>query len=286
MTALALMGQPGGQLDQIKPIPVGSKSVSYRIPYRLSESKHIIVRAKVNGAGPFNFIMDTGAPTLFLSKDAAQKAGIQPDNTGWATFKRMEIEGGAVLEKSHALIQEPAQLTGMNSMGLGGLHLDGVMGFTLLSQFRMELDLNKTSMIWTQVAEEPRLRSFSELSGRAPPPSSDAAIGDIAKMLTMIKKQPRETTIRGFFGIELTDAKTGVHIKTVLAKSPAESAGLKAADEVTQITVTGKEPQKIANNMESITLLNGVAPGESVLFTIIREGKKYSLSVCAGKWGL
>jgi len=32
---------------------------TYQIPYRLSETKHVIVRAKINGKGPYNFIVDT-----------------------------------------------------------------------------------------------------------------------------------------------------------------------------------------------------------------------------------
>ena len=35
---------------------------SYEVPYRLTAVKHIVVRAKINGKGPFNFILDTGRP--------------------------------------------------------------------------------------------------------------------------------------------------------------------------------------------------------------------------------
>ena len=38
---------------------------SFEVPYRLTAVKHIVVRAKINGKGPFNFILDTGAPALF-----------------------------------------------------------------------------------------------------------------------------------------------------------------------------------------------------------------------------
>ena len=31
------------------------------VPYRLTVPKHVLVRAKINGKGPFNFILDTGA---------------------------------------------------------------------------------------------------------------------------------------------------------------------------------------------------------------------------------
>ncbi len=40
---------------------------SIEVPYRLTVPKHILVRAKINGKGPYNFILDTGAPALFVS---------------------------------------------------------------------------------------------------------------------------------------------------------------------------------------------------------------------------
>ena len=47
-----------------------------RVPYQLTNTKHVLVRVKLNGKGPFNFVLDTGAPALFLSEAAAEKAGI------------------------------------------------------------------------------------------------------------------------------------------------------------------------------------------------------------------
>jgi len=40
---------------------------SYEIPYKLTDTKHVMVRVKLNGKGPFNFILDTGAPALIIS---------------------------------------------------------------------------------------------------------------------------------------------------------------------------------------------------------------------------
>src|SRR5262245_7214613 len=81
------------------------KAETYEVPYRLTIPKHILVRAKINNKGPFNFILDTGAPALFLSEEAAKKAGVKPDNKGWGTFDRFEIEGGVVLPKAKGRIE-------------------------------------------------------------------------------------------------------------------------------------------------------------------------------------
>src|SRR4051812_41215225 len=73
------------------------KAKTFDVPYRLTVPKHILVRAKINGRGPFNFILDTGAPALFVATAACKKLGIEPDHDGWGTFNRFEIEGGVVL---------------------------------------------------------------------------------------------------------------------------------------------------------------------------------------------
>ena len=46
------------------------------VPYRLTIPKHLMVRARINGKGPFNFILDTGAPALFFTEAVAKKAGV------------------------------------------------------------------------------------------------------------------------------------------------------------------------------------------------------------------
>ena len=54
------------------------KGKSYEIPYKLTATNHIMVRLKLNGKGPFNFIVDTGAPALFVATKVAKKAGTEP----------------------------------------------------------------------------------------------------------------------------------------------------------------------------------------------------------------
>src|SRR5260370_993357 len=76
------------------------QSKTYDVPYRLADTKHVVVRAKINGAGPFNFILDTGAPALFITKAVGQKIGLKDDRSGWTTLDRLEVEGGAIVAKA------------------------------------------------------------------------------------------------------------------------------------------------------------------------------------------
>src|SRR2546425_8947823 len=89
------------------------KSETFQVPYRLTDTKHILVRAKINGKGPFNFILDTGAPALFVATAVCGKLGIEADRGGWGTLERFEIEGGVVLDQVKSRIEDPFQLEGM-----------------------------------------------------------------------------------------------------------------------------------------------------------------------------
>src|SRR5262245_51441312 len=99
---------------------------TYDVPYRLTNAKHVLVRVKLNGKGPFNLIVDTGAPALILSPAVGKKLGIEPEPKGANTFDRFEVEGGVALTKVRGLIRDMYQLQGMNSLGLAGVELHGV----------------------------------------------------------------------------------------------------------------------------------------------------------------
>src|SRR4249920_2536303 len=103
-------------------------AVTYEIPYRLTDTKHVMVRVKLNGKGPFNFIIDTGAPALIMTEAVAKKVGGKTDE-GWTLFDKLDIEGGLSIVKPRGVAVDMFQLKGMNSMGLAGVELHGVLGY-------------------------------------------------------------------------------------------------------------------------------------------------------------
>ena len=56
---------------------VGDPDAVLTIPFRLVNDK-VVVRARVNGDGPFDFVIDTGAEQMVLSKETAQAVGVRP----------------------------------------------------------------------------------------------------------------------------------------------------------------------------------------------------------------
>src|SRR5438552_304020 len=94
--------------DQIKERKPGVVS------YRLTDTQHVLVRVKINGKGPFNFIVDTGAPILFVSTPVGKKLGLKADAKGFTILDKLEFEGGLTQTKVKCRVETPFQLEGMN----------------------------------------------------------------------------------------------------------------------------------------------------------------------------
>lgn len=263
---------PPVQAGETMPTP----AKTYDVPYRLTSSNHILVRVKINGKGPYHFILDTGAPTLFVSTAVCRKLGIQPDAQGWSTFERFAIEGGVVLKKARGRVEDPFQLAGMNSLGLAGAELHGVIGYSLLAQFRLEFDFTKDKLRWTALDFKPA--APQGLDGQAM--SEMDVVSGLMKVLGSLlgKKSEPDIVLRGFLGIGLEEAKNTLRIQSVLAGSPAALAGLRPGDCIQRFQ--GKPVRSLAelNRLAVKLVANEVVP-----LTIMRDGQTETIQIKAGK---
>jgi len=139
-------GRPsGGRIE-------GSKSVT--LPIRLLNN-HVYVQAKVNGKGPYTFIVDTGGHTL-ISPHVAKEAGLQvfgegsssgagekTETLGFARYK--EIALGPV-----RLTDQPAFITNIYNPSIEGIPVDGMVGFELFARFAVRLDYGAKTMTITE----------------------------------------------------------------------------------------------------------------------------------------
>jgi hypothetical protein len=250
---------------------------TYQVPYRLTKTQHILVRAKINGKGPFNFILDTGAPTLFVATKAAKKAGVEPDKKGWGTFDKFEIEGGVPIPKAKGRIEDPFQLEGMNGLGLAGAELHGMIGYTVLARYRIEIDLTRDKMTWTELDFDPPMPKG--LDGKSDLPEMDA-LGGIMKFFGGLlgRKAKPEVVARGFLGLELAESDGKVTVKKVLEKGPADRAGIKAADQISQF-----DGKKVEGTAGLLQLAARLTADKDAKVTIIRDGKMLDITVKTGE---
>ncbi len=135
----------------------------------------------------------------------------------------------------------------MNALGLPGASIDGILGFTILARFRLEIDLTQDRMTWTRLAHEPRDPPVPKRARGENPPQPPlgvramSSLGSVAKGLALfVGKQPEEEQRgRGFLGLEWTEqAEAGrqeVEVSRVLTGSPASGGGLQAGDRIKKI---------------------------------------------------
>jgi serine protease Do len=255
---------------------------SFQVPYRLTDTNHFLVRARINGKGPFNFLVDSGAPALFISTEIAKKIGLKlaPDEF-WTPVDQLDLEGGSKLINLKARVEDPFQLVGMNALGLPGTSIDGILGFTILARFRLEIDLTKDRMTWTRLDHDPRDPPVPALKpgekGGAPVGvQAISVLGPLAKGLAfLIGKQPEEQhQPRGCLGLEWSEhvesGRKQVSVQSVLEALPAARSGVHAGDQIIAIN-----NRVIKSLQEARAALSEVHPGALVPL-IVRRGSGYN----------
>ena len=256
----------------------------WAIPYTLTGTKHVMVRVKLDGQGPYNFIIDTGAPSIFLAKRIAKTLKSKTDRDGWHTFHSFEMEGGLQPENVKARIEDLFQLDGINSLGLAGYRIDGVIGYNLLAKYRITYDFTDDVLLWKPLDFMPP--AIQRIGGGGQ--GGLEILGPITKVMAGFLgiKPTFEVEQRGFLGVEIAETKDGIAIKTILADSPAAEAKLQAGDLVQAIGIesNGKYNMKRVDDKRDFDrLLKRVMPGTSLQIEYKRGTAKETTILTAGE---
>ncbi len=272
--ALALVGLSAAA-EGAEPEPQAKR---FEVPYRLTVPKHILVRAKINGKGPYNFILDTGAPALFVSTKVCDKLGVKADKKGWGSFERFEIEGGVVVANAKGRIENPFQLEGMNGLGLAGAELHGVIGYNILARYRMEIDFTRDKMAWTELNFMPE--PPKGLGGKGGGQGGLEIMGSVMKVLGSFlgANATPEVAYRVFLGVTLAEENDALVVQSILADGPAGKSGLKVGDKVTKFqgrtVLSVEDVQHFARKL---------SPGDDAKLTVQRGDKTTEITIKAGE---
>lgn len=269
MNILLLAAFTGLFAGQAPPVEA-KKGPTFEVPFRLSKTKHLIVRAKINNSPPLNFVLDTGAPAFFLSKEGAKLAGIAETDTGWATADRMELEGGLKLEKVKVRVETPFQLKGLNGMALAGVELHGMLGYNVLAQFEMEIDMTKDRMKWTKLNWTPPDPFGLGSRGNSSGSSGLELVGSaMAGLGNITGSKSKLTLVPGINGLVLVQDGDSIKVSEALKGSVAQTAGLQKGDLLLQID--GEKPKDLA---QARGKLGGTSVGKIVQIKVSREGRE------------
>jgi membrane-associated protease RseP (regulator of RpoE activity) len=244
------------------------------VPYRLTDTQHVLVRIKINGKGPFNFIVDTGCPVLVINTPVAKKAGLE-EKKGFAVLDKLEFEGGLVQTNVKARIETPFQLEGMNGMGLAGVELHGLLGYTVLAKYKLEFDFTRDKLRWQPLDFEPPPPQPLNIKGGG----SLEMMAGLMKLLSFLAGlKPAPPPIeRGYLGFEMETKDDAVIVGAVLPKGPAAAAGLQVGDRLTEVNGAN-----VKTTGDVHTRLARLLPGQEVRLSIMRGDEKREFKFAAG----
>lgn len=304
---MAVAELPPSTRPTARPIPVTTPEAAawhpstqpVEIPFKLTATNHLLVRLKINGKGPFNFIVDTGSPAMILRVPVGKQLGLKADSQGVAYLDKLEIEGGAELHHVMCIVTTPYQIEGMNAIGASGVDLDGLLGYSVLAKYRLQIDMMKDRMVWTPINFTPPplvrtrggpmshagTRPTTRPTGHDVRDDKEASLestGGLLKILgPLIKPTVRIPQVRGMLGIELGADANSVSVLKVLGGSPAAVAGVQPGDRIVAVNdrpvssitaVQQATARTLAGQMVRLSLRRGNDPLNLNLALIAAEG--------------
>lgn len=153
VAAVLLAGQAGAQELKVAPVPLpppagelAAPEPLYAAPTRADRAGRIHASVTINGAGPYRFILDTGANTSALAPHVAEELKLQ--GAGDTQIQVHGVTGSALLQavRVESLKAGEVQLPPMNLPVLPGPVLggaDGILGINGLQATRIEVDFER-----------------------------------------------------------------------------------------------------------------------------------------------
>ncbi|MDB5352510.1 MAG: trypsin-like serine protease with C-terminal domain [Planctomycetota bacterium] len=239
------------------------------VPFTLLPSNHMVVEAKLNGKGPYRFIFDLGAPVTLLSNRAADASGAIDKKAPKSFLMGTRGEGKVAKVEMGDLVATDLPVIVMDHPAIKALSgflskpLDGIIGYTFWAHYRTTIDYKDLKMTFSPV---------------------DFEVTDLMKSLPTQLSGPKvaKTIVlapRALWGLILSEPEGGVSspgipIKTVLAGSPSEIAGLKPGDILTSLD--GRWTTSIP---DTYSAAEKVELGKTVPVVILRDGKEMTIVV-------
>ena len=248
------------------------------VKFDLVSSGHFIVKAKVNGKGPYNLIFDTGAPTTLVTPKIAKEANLTKDAKdkpliplfgmmGQVKIKDFQV-GDVKAEGVNAMIMEHPTVAAFSEAFKDKYgSIEGIVGFPFFARYKMTVDYKAEEMTFVPNGYQPG-DVMADLMQ-----TMMASFGGGGK-----KPEPRVAAPAALWGLEVAKGKSdddaGIDVKAVLAGGPAAEAGLKAGDRV--LTIDGRWTDTVADAYQAASF---VKPGKKAEVVVKRGGKEVKLTV-------
>jgi hypothetical protein len=262
--ALSLRAEP-----ETKP-KVSSETKPVVVPFELLKSRHMAIKAKVNGKGPYRLIFDTGAPVTLLSVKIGKDTGLlknapQPLFAPFgptAEVKLDTLEVGNLKVKNLPAIVMDHPTVQMMASALGPI--EGIVGFGFFARYKTTIDYQAKELTFVPSGYE-----------------APDVLGGLMKSLMSAMQDQGDIKVvapAGQWGMVVAkaagDDKPGVTIKEVRPGTPAATAGLKAGDRL--LTLDSRWTDSVG---ECYLAASQIKPGTEVTAVIKRDGKEMEVTV-------
>lgn len=138
------------------------RSLFQRIPFRLVGGRNplILVPVQVDGMGPYQFILDTGASHCLLSPELAETLGVRPEIEeqamgagGAVTLAFAQVASLAVgsTRRSNLQVAITGELRRIEEAI--GCRVDGDLGFSFLKDFSLTIDYEARTLCFASLSE-------------------------------------------------------------------------------------------------------------------------------------
>src|SRR6266536_5474581 len=161
---------------------------SAKVKFRLAGDAQplILLPVRVNGEGPFEFILDTGAGTSLLSSDLAKKLNIKIISTKEGQSAGGKISVSLAKVDSFAVGQVKLDDVDVGIVDLGhiaktiGTKIDGDVGYNFLKHFRITIDYHTGEI---RFDDPKRIENF----GRSAKTEVPMRLASLAKPLLLVQ---------------------------------------------------------------------------------------------------
>ncbi len=217
------------------------------VPFELLPSKHMAVRVKINGKGPYRLIFDTGAPMMLVSTRAAKESGLvkrearsfgaglfnfmgEPTTIKEFELGELKAENIATVVMDHPTVKVMEELFG---------RIDGIVGFPFFARYQMTIDYQAKTMSFKPVGFQP-VNIFD-------------ALMNIMMAEPKARNSPKILAPLGQWGMTVEksadDEEPGVEVRRVFTGGPADEAGVRVNDRI--LTVDGRWTDSVVDFYEA-----------------------------------
>jgi hypothetical protein len=246
-----------------------NKAKPVTVPFELIKSKHIAVKIKINGAGPYRVIFDTGAPVCLINNKIAKASGVLPKKFkpspfaifGIAgQFKIKSLEVGDIKAKNISTIVMDHPTVELISKVLGPI--DGLIGFPFFARYKLTIDYQAKTLTFVPTEYKP----------------SDVMLKLMESLMQRGKQRTKVLVPAAQWGFKVykddEEEESGVTVKAVLTGSAAAKAGLEVGDRL--LSLDGRWTDTVA---ECYRAAGRVKAGTAAKVVIKRKDKELVLTV-------